>query len=134
MPVAVTRFIPDRGFETSVNEHVVRSDLPTTMGGAGAEPTPTDLFVASLGSCVASFVLFHCRRTGLEVRGMHVDVEYSQRTAPGKLTSLRVVISVPNADVEMHRGALLGAAEHCPIGEAIETIGSIDFVIAGDED
>lgn len=133
MPVAIARYFAERGFETTVGDHPVRSDLPATMGGTGAQPSPTDLFVASLGSCVASFVLFHCKRTGLDVRGMHVGVEYNQRSAPGKLGTLRVMIDVPDADVSLRRGALLGAAEHCPIGEAIETIGSIDFVVEGAE-
>ncbi len=131
MAISVTRIVGDRGMETSVGDSVVACDLPPTMGGSGRGPTPTDLFIASLGSCVATFVWFYCRRVHLEARGMHVDVHYDQRTAPGRVVGLRVTIVLPNADVTLHRHALLGAAQHCPIGEAIETIGAIEFELEG---
>ncbi len=63
--------------------------------------------------------------------GMHVDVHQDERTAPGKVVVLRVTIVLPHADLARHRNALLGAAEHRPIGEAIETIGAIEFELEG---
>lgn len=134
MASSITRYVKDRGFETTVGGHVIRSDLPASMGGADLGPTPTELFVASLGSCVSAFVYFYCRRSGLDVRGMRVDVHYDQRNAPGRVTALKVVIALPNEDVTLHRAALRGAAEHCPIGEAIETIEAIDFEVVGSSD
>ncbi len=40
-------------FEIAVRQHVLHVDQPTEDGGSDFAPTPTEMFVSSLASCVA---------------------------------------------------------------------------------
>ena len=55
------------GFELVVDE-------PVTQGGGGSGPQPTDLLLASIGSCVALSLAFVAKRRGVELLGLDVVV------------------------------------------------------------
>ena len=57
-PMRVEHRGEDR-FDINVRGHVLRVDQPRTDGGQDTAPTPTELFVASLASCVASHCTVH---------------------------------------------------------------------------
>jgi uncharacterized OsmC-like protein len=56
MPAITTTYQGDMAFETVLGRHRLLIDVPAAMGGQDRGPTPPELFVASLGSCVAAFV------------------------------------------------------------------------------
>jgi hypothetical protein len=47
------RCVSGEAYEVSVRGHQVIVDQPTDAGGQDTAPTPTELFVASLATCVA---------------------------------------------------------------------------------
>jgi len=47
------RYPSGERYEITVREHPIVVDQPIDDGGANDAPTPTELFVASLASCVA---------------------------------------------------------------------------------
>src|SRR5450759_146811 len=53
----------DDKFDINIRGHVVRVDQPVKDGGEDTAPTPTELFIASLASCVA-FYARACLRLG----------------------------------------------------------------------
>jgi putative redox protein len=55
------------GFEIVVDE-------PEANGGTDTGPQPTDLLLASVGSCIALATAFVARRRGVELRGLDVTV------------------------------------------------------------
>ena len=55
------------GFEIVVDE-------PEAHGGTGTGPQPTDLLLASVGSCIALSMAFVARRRGVELLGLEVTV------------------------------------------------------------
>jgi putative redox protein len=123
----------DMNLEAVMGEHRVVVDVPASMGGKGRGPTPTDLFVASLGSCVAAFVADYCERVGLDTRELSVVVSFEQEgepDCPTCLTDLEVVVNLPHADCGNREEAIRRVAEHCPVHETVEfTLKAIDFEI-----
>lgn len=55
------------GFEIVVDE-------PVEHGGTDTGPQPTDLLLASVGSCMALSIAFVARKRGIELRGLEVEV------------------------------------------------------------
>jgi putative redox protein len=55
------------GFEIVVDE-------PETHGGTDTGPQPTDLLLASVGSCIALSMAFVARRRGVELFGLEIAV------------------------------------------------------------
>jgi putative redox protein len=47
------RHLADDRFSIDIRGHVVNVDQPAYAGGTDTAPTPTELFVAGLASCVA---------------------------------------------------------------------------------
>lgn len=120
----------DGSIEAVMGEHRVIVDVRPNMGGKGRGPTSTELFVASLGSCVAGFVAGYCSNAGLDATGLRVDVNYERSDEPTYLNDLEVVINLPNADVGDREKAIRRVAEHCPVHETVEyNLGVIDFEI-----
>lgn len=55
------------GFEIVVDE-------PLEHGGTDTGPQPTDLLLASVGSCVALSMAFVARKRGIELQGLEIEV------------------------------------------------------------
>lgn len=110
----------DGSFEAVLGEHRLVIDVPEAMGGSGRGPTSVELFVASLGSCVAAFVRDYCGRVGMDAEDLSVDVTFEQAEEPTRLIDLEVAINLPNAEVGDRREAIRRVAEHCPVHETVE--------------
>jgi uncharacterized OsmC-like protein len=131
MSTVITRYKGDRLFEAEAGSHRMQVDVTASMGGRGRAPTPTEMFAAGLGSCVAAFVVFYCERMQLDSRGIEVAVTFEQHASTDRITAIHTSIKVPRADTSLYEGALLGAAEHCPIKETIKAHTPITFSLEG---
>jgi putative redox protein len=129
MSTMTTRANPDGSLVSLVGEHRILIDVPASMGGSDRGPTPPDLFVASLGSCVAAFVVAYCGRTGLDATDLAVDVDYDKADDPTRLVNLRVTIRLPHAECGDREAAIRRVAEHCPVHESIATFSGLGFTI-----
>jgi uncharacterized OsmC-like protein len=85
-------------FTTDLAGHRLVIDVPASMGGKGRGPTPPELFVPSLGSCVAAYVAAYCRTAGLDARELTVDVSYAKADDPTRLVDLTVTVNLPHAE------------------------------------
>ncbi len=129
MGTITTRYLGDMLFESQLGRHTLFIDVPATMGGTDRAPTPPELFVASLGSCVAAFAAQYCNRSGINAEGMTVTVNFDKVENPTRLTNLRVTIHLPHGVCGDREGALLRVAEHCPVHETIATLSEVQFEI-----
>jgi uncharacterized OsmC-like protein len=103
------------------------------MGGKDRGPTPPELFIASLGSCVGAFVAQYCERAGIDTGEMTVDIAFNKAEGPTRLTDLKVIITLPHGDCSGREAPILRVAEHCPVHETIATMESITFTVIGKE-
>jgi uncharacterized OsmC-like protein len=95
--------------------------------GSDQGPTPPDLFVASLGSCVGVFVANYCRNAGTDVTDLSVDVAYAKAEDPTRLTNVRVRINLPHGDYARREKAILRVAERCPVHETVCTLDEVQI-------
>ena len=100
-------------------------DVPASMGGQGRGATPPELFVVSLGSCVAGYVATYCEQHGLDTTGLAVDVGYAKVDDPTRLVDLTVTVRLPHADCGARAAAIRRVAQHCPVHETIATLSGI---------
>ena len=105
----------DDRFDIVVRGHHVLVDQPVDAGGEDRAPTPTELFVASLASCVAFYARRYLRRHGLPEDGLTVSAGYEMASGPARVSALRMRITVPDGVPEERRTALLGFASHCTV-------------------
>lgn len=129
MSTITTRVKDGLVFETQLGTHTLISDVPEAMGGQDRGPTPPQLFIASLSTCVAAMVLNYCQNARLNATDLSVDVSFDKADSPTRLTNLKIVVNMPNMDCDKRQEVLKRVAEHCPVHETITTLDGIDIEI-----
>lgn len=100
--------------------YTVSTDQPPAGGGEGSEPTPFEIFLASIGTCAGIFVLAFCRKRGIATDGVRIV----QRTRPDLVTGLvekiEIEIQVPPSFPKEYYSALIRSAELCKVKKTLE--------------
>lgn len=110
----VTHDAGDR-FAIQIRGHTVVVDQPTAIGGDDEGPTPTELFVASLASCVGFYARRYLARHRLDATGLRVEVAWDMATKPSRLGEVTLRVVVPAGVPEERRAGLLAQASHCTV-------------------
>jgi putative redox protein len=115
-------------YRIGVGGHELWVDQPVEDGGADSAPTPTELFVAGLASCVAFYAGRFLRRHGLPEKGLRVDAGFAMATdRPARVESIELRVQVPPGIPEERRAALLAVIEHCTVHTSIVRTPEITF-------
>ena len=127
--VSVRHVSGDR-FRIDIGTHTLAVDQPTDVGGADTAPTPTELFVASLASCVAHYARRYLARHEISPDGLEVSASYELGTSPARVSEVQVVVRLA-ADLTVERRAgLLAVASHCTVHNSITHPPSISVILA----
>jgi putative redox protein len=104
----------------SENKAEITTDAPKENRGLGRVFSPTDLFAASLGSCILTLMGIRARKLNLDLKGMTAKVDKEMAVAPvrrvGKLT---VEIFCPLRPSAEAIAELIEAAETCPVHKSL---------------
>ncbi len=98
---------------------MITVDQPISDGGEDTAPTPTELFVASLASCVAFYARRYLSRHSLPTGGLAVTAEYQMGSRPARVSDIQVGIRVPDGVPMERRAALLAVASHCTVHNSL---------------
>jgi len=82
--------------------------------------TPSELFIASLGTCIGLYVASYCRHHGIPCQGMTVELSRETARAPSRTTKVTAVIKLGAALSPQDAEAILHVARHCHVHESIE--------------
>jgi uncharacterized OsmC-like protein len=107
-------------FEIEVRQHVLEVDQPVADGGEDTAPTPSELFVASLASCVAFYARRFLARHDLPTDGLSVTADFSLETRPARVGEIDLHVRVPDGVPDERRAALLAVASHCTVHNSLE--------------
>ena len=121
MSTITARYLDGDRFAVSARDHLFTVDQPTADGGEDSAPTPTELFVASLVSCVAFYARRYLARHDLPTDGLRVTGEYDLSLRPARVASIRVDITLPDGVPADRRDALLAIASHCTVHNSLTT-------------
>ncbi|SES45429.1 Uncharacterized OsmC-related protein [Pedococcus cremeus] len=108
-------------FTIGVRGHRLTVDQPVDAGGRDTAPTPTELFVAGLASCVAFYARRYLARHGLPTEGLAVDAAYEMGSRPARVAAVDLRLHVPAGVPESRREPLLAVASHCTVHNTLTT-------------
>ncbi|MGO8978466.1 MAG: OsmC family protein [Streptosporangiaceae bacterium] len=84
------RYLSGESYEVSVRGHRVLVDQPAEAGGLDTAPTPTELFVASLATCVAFYAGRYLTRHGYGRDGLAVSADFDMASdRPARVSGVR---------------------------------------------
>lgn len=93
---------------------------PKDNGGTGQNFSPTDLFAASLGSCVLTLMGIAAKKYHLDIKGTTAEVEKEMVLAPvRRVGKIIVKVNVPVGIQVDKREVLEKAASTCPVKQSL---------------
>lgn len=106
-------------YRVEIGRHTLTVDQPDT-GDAG--PTPTDLFVASLASCVAHYAGRFFGRHGVDPDGFGVDATFALADdRPTRVGRIDLRLMLPRGFPDALRERLAAVVDHCTVHNSITT-------------
>ncbi|WP_432137008.1 MULTISPECIES: OsmC family protein [unclassified Streptomyces] len=125
----VTRLDGD-AYTVDIRGHRFQVDQPVDAGGTDTAPTPTELFAASLATCVAFYAGRYLDRHGLPRAGLRVRTEFTMAAdRPARVTALRIVVVPPPELPERRREALLAVASHCTVHNTLRQPPAVEIAL-----
>jgi len=107
-------------FTVGIRGHDLTVDQPVRDGGTDEGPTPTELFVAGLASCVGFYAGRFLRRHGLEGDGLRVDCSWTMAgDRPARVGTVDLTVRLPDGFPEEQRDRLMAVIEHCTVHNSL---------------
>jgi putative redox protein len=96
--------------------NTIITDAPPDNNGKGMAFSPTDLVCSALGSCMMTLMGILANREGIDLNGMHWEVEKIMSSNPRKIAEVRIAFSHPNlVATDIQKEKLRRAALTCPV-------------------
>ena len=125
----LVRHLGNDRFEITTRNHYIVVDQPVADGGEDTAPTPTELFVAGLASCVAFYARRYLARHDLDPSGLEVACRYTIGGRPARVTDITIRLTPPPALPDSRREAFLAVASHCTVHNTLEEAPQVDIVL-----
>jgi len=128
------------GFRTELETrtHGLVADEPRSLGGTDRGPTPYELLLGALGSCMAMTMRMYADRKGWPLEGVEVrlrtarshevDCEHCEAETVG-ITRIERTIELAGPLSEEQRSRVLEIADRCPVKQTLQR--GIEVVDAG---
>lgn len=122
----------EAGYRTDVTArtHALTTDEPTSLGGTDQGMNPLELFLASIGACMAMTMRMYADRKGWPLTSARVHLRRAPvRADPNlglhmagapRLTDLERVIELDGPLDDTQRARIIEIADRCPVKRTIE--------------
>jgi putative redox protein len=113
-------------FTIVIRGHEVTIDQPFDAGGTDAGPTPTELYVGGLASCVAFYAGRFLDRHAIERDGFSVACEWEMANErPNRVGRIEIRLELPSGFPSKHHDRLMAVVEHCTVHNSMVQIPEI---------
>jgi putative redox protein len=102
-------------FVVDVRAHFLTTDQPYDSGGQDLGPTPTELFVASVGACIGVFAERFMARHDLDATGLRVDCRFALAEHAARIARIDVRLALPHGFPPGRREGLMAVVERCTV-------------------
>jgi putative redox protein len=117
-------------FDIEMRRHTITVDQPQDAGGTDIGPTPTELFVASLASCVAFYARRYFARHEVDPGDLSVQATYQMMAKPPRVGEIEISVQIPADLPAAKREALLAVVNHCTVHNSLTTPPEVSISLA----
>ena len=114
MDMTIT-FPAGKRVDASFRDFTVKTDQPEKADGDNSAPTPFELFLASMGTCVGIFVLSFCRQRKIPTDGITIQQKNEANPKTHMIENVEFEIKLPEDFPERYTDAVIRAAEQCAV-------------------
>lgn len=109
------RFPGGKKVEALLDDLMVKTDQPREDGGEGSAPSPFDLFLASLGTCIGYYVLSFCQKNNIPTQNITLSASMDWNPQQHLVEQCNITIKVPADFPEKYNNAVIKAADACTV-------------------
>ena len=91
----------------------IKTDQIERDGGDGSAPTPSFLFLASLGTCAGSYALDFCQKRKIDTRKLKLVLEFKTNKKNYMVDNIRMRLTLPPDFPEKYIPAIVKAMDLC---------------------
>jgi putative redox protein len=102
-----------------INGHLIKTDQPTDNGGGNTEPSPFDLFMASIGTCAGIYVKSFCDKRNIPTENIKIFQNITWDKETDLPLDITIDIKLPPDFPEKYRSSIISAAELCKVKKSI---------------
>lgn len=113
--------------EAQYGGFTVKTDQPVVDGGAGAAPSPFDLFLASIGTCTGYYVLSFCQKNNIPTENITLTAHFQRNPSTHLVENILIDIYVPQEFPEKYKNAIVKAADICTIKRNLQDPPTIEI-------
>ncbi|HUL85001.1 MAG TPA: OsmC family protein [Actinomycetota bacterium] len=112
----IVRNLEGDRYTIGIRDHEVVVDQPVHDGGTDAGPTPTELFVGGLASCVAFYAGRFLERHAIEREGLSVTCDWEMADErPNRVGRIEIRLALPAGFPADDHARLMAVVEHCTV-------------------
>jgi putative redox protein len=112
----IVRHVEGDRYTLGIRGHEVVVDQPVSDGGTDAGPSPTELFVGGLVSCVAFYAGRFLERHGIDRDGLSVACDWEMAgERPNRVGRIEISVALPSGFPQEHHDRLMAVVEHCTV-------------------
>ncbi|MGW8301781.1 MAG: OsmC family protein [Desulfobacterales bacterium] len=91
----------------------IKTDQSEKDGGEGSAPTPSFLFLASLGTCAGIFALNFCQKRKIDTQKLKLVLDFKTNEKSHMVEKIRVTLTLPPSFPEKYIPAIVKAVDLC---------------------
>lgn len=112
--------------DITVRGHRIRTDQPFDGGGSDTGPTPTELLVGSLVSCMGFYAQRFLRRNGVDPADLRLSARFTTTNQrPHRVTDIEIAVHIPPRTPERLVAPLQRVMDSCTVHNTLRTEPSI---------
>lgn len=107
----------------------IQTDQPVYAGGDGSAPAPFDLFLASIATCGAFYVLAFCQRRGIAPERASVLMHTEKNPETKMIKKITLEVQLPPEFPGKYEKAIIRSVDTCAVTAHIEKAPSFETVV-----
>jgi len=101
-------------------DRIIGTDQPEKAGGGGENPSPFDLFLASLGTCAGFYVLNFCEKRGISTEGIKLSMHAERDPETGMIGEIKYQLELPSVFPAKYHKAIKAAINSCTVKKHLQ--------------
>lgn len=94
---------------------IIHTDQPVYQGGEGTAPAPFDLFLVSIATCSALYVLAFCEKRRIPVEKAALVMKTEKNRESRMIEKILIEIQLPPEFPEKYKSAVIRAVDACSV-------------------
>lgn len=106
-------------FKTVVEGHTFVASAPENNGGLDAGPAPAQLFISSIGTCMAMYADLFCSYNKLPIEGFEMQLDYTLDQKTHHVLSLLIKVKYPDNIQQIQKQMFEKFLDKCAVKKSI---------------